>query len=283
MPMLEQLITRPDPLLYFAAIFPLSLIVLALGYRFASHYRVAEDEKAGRAFSLSQAAIFGLIALIMGFSFSFAAGRYEVRNTLVVSEADAIRATYLRGGFLPVARVAQFRKLLIEYTKMRLKAYSEVGNARAEQLTLAKSDQLQGLLWVAAASTARRDPRSPFYADLTRSVIDIIAMSEQQEAALNNHVPRVVIGIIFLCTLMGAFLVGLIFGRAKSPHFELAVMFCLLFSATVFTIIDLDHPQGGFINVDVAPLQLTLDDMTSASGRRLIRSPVPTPGNSIPP
>ena len=45
----------------------------------------------------------------------------------------------------------------------------------------------------------------------------------------------------------------------------LAVIFCALFAATVFTIIDLDHPQGGFVSVDIAPLQAALDDMTRRS------------------
>jgi len=262
--MLERLATRPDPLLYFLTVLPLSLLALALGYRYASRHGSADDERAGWAFSLGQAAIFGLIALIIGFSFSFAAGRYEARRALVVSEADAIRNAYLRGGFLPAAKVSRFRTLLIEYTKTRLKTYGEVGDMRAEQQSLGKSDELQVLLWTMASSTARRDPRSPFYVDLTRSIVEVVDASEEQEAALNNHVPRAVIGLVLLCTLMGAFLLGLTFGRAKSANAALSLMFCLLFAATVFTIIDLDHPQGGFIAVDIAPLQLTLDDMTRA-------------------
>jgi hypothetical protein len=38
-------------------------------------------------------------------------------------------------------------------------------------------------------------------------VIDTIAVADQQEAALNNHVPLAIIGIILLCTLVGAFLI----------------------------------------------------------------------------
>ena len=116
------------------------------------------------------------------------------------------------------------------------------------------------------------------YLDLSRSVIDTIAVADQQEAALNNHVPRAIIGIILLCTLVGAFLLGLTFGRAKAPNALLSALFCLLFAATVFTIIDLDHPQGGFIGVDVAPLQWILDDMTTAPESKLMGDPVRTPG-----
>jgi uncharacterized membrane protein len=262
--MLEKLATRPDPIVYFVVVLPLSLLVLALGYYLASRSRRPESAGHEWAFGVGQAAVFGLIAVILGFSFAFAASRYEARNALVVNEADAIRTAYLRAGFLRPDRAAAFRAVLLEYAGTRLQTYALVSDMRAETRSIAKSDALQERLWTLASATARRDPRSPFFVDLTRSVIDVIDVSEEQEAALNNHVPRDVLGIVLLSTLAGAFLLGLTFGRAKSRNTVLAVIFCALFAATVFTIVDLDHPQGGFVKVDVAPLQAVLDDM----GRR---------------
>jgi hypothetical protein len=273
----QQLTERPDPILYFIGVFPLSLIALACGYLYSLRYSRAEDERAGWAFGLGQAAIFGLIALILGFSFSFAAGRYEARRALVVTEAGAIWASYLRAGFLPTARAARFRSLLVAYTKTRLQTYAQVHDVRAERRSLAEARVLQGKLWEIASRAARRNP-SPSNADVTRSVIDTITVEDQQEAALNNHVPRAIIGLILLCTLVGGFLLGLTFGRAKAPNAMLSAIFCLLFAATVFTIIDLDHPQGGFIGVDVAPLKWILDDMTNAPESKLMRVPISTEG-----
>jgi hypothetical protein len=54
------------------------------------------------------------------------------------------------------------------------------------------------------ASAALRDQHNPFYVDLSRSVIQVIDVAEEQEAALNNHVPRAVIGLIPVSTLVGA-------------------------------------------------------------------------------
>ena len=203
--MLEKLATRPDPIVYLIVVLPLSLLVLALGYYLASRSRRPESAGHEWAFGVGQAAIFGLIALILGFSFSFAASRYEARNGLVVTEADAIRTAYLRAGFLRPDRAAAFRAILLDYTRTRLETYGLVGDVRSESRSIARSDTLQGSLWSLAAATARRDPRSPFFVDLTRSVIDLIDVSEEQEAALNNHVPRDVIGIVLLSTLGARF------------------------------------------------------------------------------
>lgn len=255
------MLDRPDPIIYFIVVLPLSLAAVAAGYRYAARWGQSKGEQDIWAFGLGQASIFGLIALILGFSFSFAAQRYEARRALVVNEADAITTAYLQGGFLPGAQAKRFRELLVAYTQTRLNTYAAVSDANAERRLTVTGKTLQARLWASASSAALRNPRNPFLLDLTTSVVEILDLSEQQAAALNNHVPRAIIGIDVLCTTFGAFLLGMTFGRAKSPHVVLACMFCLLFASTVFTIIDLDHPQGGLISVDVAPLQTALDDM----------------------
>jgi hypothetical protein len=277
--MFDVLSERPDPIFYFIVVFPLTLVALVLGYLYAYRYARSGSDRAGWAFGLGQAAVFGLIALILGFSFSYAAGRFEARSALVVDEASSIWSTYLRAGFLSPQQSAQFRKILTDYTTTRLQTYAEVRNMRSVDESLARGRIFQGQLWNIASRAARHNY---YYMDLTRSVIETIAVSDRQEAALNNHVPRAIIGIIFLSTLVGAFLLGLTFGRAKAPNPVLAVIFCLLFAATVFTIIDLDHPQGGFIGVDVQPLRDILHDMTSAPESKLMRTPITTQGGRTP-
>ena len=99
--MLDVLGARPDPhrILHraFSALAGRARCRLRVRRPFAARL---QGEKAEWAFGLGQAAVFGLIALILGFSFSFAAQRFEERRALVVSEADAIRTAYLRAGFL---------------------------------------------------------------------------------------------------------------------------------------------------------------------------------------
>ncbi|MGH8043660.1 MAG: hypothetical protein ACREOX_03540, partial [Stenotrophomonas sp.] len=44
--------------------------------------------------------VLGLLALLIGFTFSLALGRYDERRTLVVSEANALGTTWLRTDLL---------------------------------------------------------------------------------------------------------------------------------------------------------------------------------------
>jgi hypothetical protein len=175
---------RPNPILYFVLVLPLSLAALVAGYRHAFRHGERESEKGGWAYGLGQAAIFGLIALILGFSFSFAAERYEGRRELVVAEANAIGTAGLRGGFLPTAQRAEFRDLLIAYTRTRLATYADVNDALAERRDIDAGKALQGRMWVVASGAARRDPRDQYVLNLTRSVVETIDVSREQAAAL---------------------------------------------------------------------------------------------------
>jgi hypothetical protein len=58
------------------------------------------EQEAGAADSAVKGAVAGLAALLLAFSFSLAAGRYDQRNTLVVREANSIRNAWLRADLL---------------------------------------------------------------------------------------------------------------------------------------------------------------------------------------
>ncbi len=261
--MLENLANRPDPVAYLVIIVPLSLVALVVGYVLAARYRRIEDTAAESAFGLAQTAIFGLIALILAFSFAFAAERFEARRALVVAEANAISTAFARAAFLPEARRPVFRRALIDYTRARLETYASVADAPSHLRSIERGKALQGNLWEIASNAARTDPRNLLYEKVADSVSETIDVADEQSAAFNNHVPLPIIGIALLSTIVGALLLGVTFGRAKAPNAALSAIFCVLFAATIFTIIDLDHPAGGFISVDAAPLQATLDDMTA--------------------
>jgi hypothetical protein len=255
---------RPNPLVYFAAALPISLITLVIGYRVAARYRNNTNDRESWAWGLGHTAMFGLIALILAFSYSRAADRFEARGGLVVREANAIRNAYLGASFLPAAEVARFRDSLIGYAKGCLDVYASVHDPNLERRAIESSDVHLGQLWTIASGDARRKTRNSTF-DLTRAVIDIDDVGEEQTAAFNSHVPSVIIGLVALATLSAAFLFGLCLGRVNFPNAVLATIFCLLFSATFFTVLDLDQPQGGFIGIDVSPLESTLSYMVRDS------------------
>src|SRR6185369_12534948 len=68
-----------------------------------------------------QGAVLGLLGLLLAFTFSMAAERYNARRALVLNEANSVGTTYLRASLLPDAHQAPVRDLLQRYVDVRLK------------------------------------------------------------------------------------------------------------------------------------------------------------------
>src|ERR1700678_3631338 len=62
-----------------------------------------------------EAAVLGLLALMISFSFAMALSLFEARRDAVLNEANAIGTTALRARLLPAPHDAQTVKLLREY------------------------------------------------------------------------------------------------------------------------------------------------------------------------
>ena len=67
-------------------------------------------------FGVLQAALLGLVALILAFGLTMAVGRYDARRAAVVDEANAIGTTYLRAQTLREPIRTRSLEDLVRYT-----------------------------------------------------------------------------------------------------------------------------------------------------------------------
>jgi hypothetical protein len=250
--MIVSFLTEADPLAFLAVVLILSLVSVYVGYTLATRAPLGLDNRDEAAFGLGQAAVFGLIALLLAFSFSFAAERFEARRAILVQEAVASGDVQEYALFLPVKQRETVRNLLHDYLRARLADYARINHPDAPA---SDSESVYEHMAELVAADVRGDPRNLGYQTLATSLNEMGKRAQEQNAALTNHVPIAILGIVLFSTLLGAGLLGLTFGRVRAPNRALCAIFCLLFAATVYAIVDLDHPRGGFIGVDVTPLQ----------------------------
>src|SRR5277367_4540847 len=69
------------------------------------------------------AATLTLLGLIIGFSFSMATARYDLRKSYEEEEANAIGTEYIRADLLPEPDRTQVRDLLRQYTDLRIQYF----------------------------------------------------------------------------------------------------------------------------------------------------------------
>jgi hypothetical protein len=211
--------------------------------------------------STIQGSILGLQALLLGFSFALAAGRFSDRSQLIVQEANAIGTAALRCDLMVPARRDEARELLRQYTEQRI-AFFDARETDARAKAVEASERLQGRVWGIVAAAAKAMPE--FSEVLLPPVNEMIDLHGSRVAAGRRHMPGVLLGLLIVCSLVSMAAVGYGCGVAGRRNAVMTTALALLFAATLWAIIDMDHPRRGLIRVSQQPM-LDLRESLKAS------------------
>ena len=247
----------------------ITLFVILLGGMFGG-FLLGKDaarrgeQEAGAADSAVKGAVAGLAALLLAFSFSLAANRYDQRNTLVLREANSIRDTWLRADLLEEPTRSRIQQLLHDYLDARLKYIGAGFNPTQIGAAAMASEQLQQQIWQVISEQSRINPQPRNVSTMVPVVSEMIDAGAAIEAAYSNTVPAIVLILLFGAIIFTGLLVGHSFGRAGRRYVFTAVVFALLVTLVVSVILDLDRPRRGVIRENFGPLENLRATMRSA-------------------
>jgi hypothetical protein len=230
-------------------------LVLILGAGEAGHWLgVRAARRGAAAVSTLEGAILGLLALMIGFTFSMALSRFEARRDGAVIEAAAIGTTALRARLLPAPHDRDSVKLLREYVQIRLDlAQGPVGRAEFER-AIARSNLLQEAIWQQAQAVAAKDNAMVPTGLFIQSLNEMIDNQEKRLSAMTNRLPLVVIAALYAMCIMGVGFAGYGSG-VESKRTRVPVLITGILVATMVLLIqDIDRPGSGFIRVSQQPL-----------------------------
>lgn len=224
------------------------------GYRLGRRRDNPEDASALSHIGALQAALLGLLALLLGFTFSMAVSRFDTRKALVLEEANVIGTAQLRSMLLPSPFREDTGAILNQYIEARL-AFHDAGNdttaiARAD----ATANQLQVRLWSAARTLAEQDPRSAPVALFIESLNDVFDAQEKRRTALENHVPVSVIYLLVMVSGIALSFVAYSGAMGTRRRHGSTWLFGLLVALVLTIIIDIDRPRRGLIQIGQEPM-----------------------------
>jgi hypothetical protein len=110
------------PAILFLVTIPVLWLLTLCGVWLSKRYPLDEDMR--EDFAVLQGAALTLLGLLVAFSFSMAAGRYDQRKNLEEAEANAIGTEYVRAALLPAADADKLRRLLKSYLHRRIEFYT---------------------------------------------------------------------------------------------------------------------------------------------------------------
>src|SRR5262245_32140717 len=195
-----------------------------------------------------ETSVFGLMGLLIAFTFGSAAVRFETRRNLVVEEANDIGTAYLRLDLLPPAAQPPLREAFRHYVDTRLAVYRSLPDLDAAKADLDRMAQLQMEIWNGAvAASADSLPSTRML--LLPALNDMIDITTTRTVAIRTHTPEIIFGMLAITMLASALLAGMDMSRSglSWPH---VVAFAAVLTIAFYVILDLEYPRVGFIRID---------------------------------
>jgi hypothetical protein len=230
------------------------MLFLELGRRVGIYRKRVDPNGAVKGLGAVEGAIFGLMGLLIAFTFSGAGGRFEHRRELITQETNAIGTAWLRLDELPSADQPAMRQLFREYLDARLGIYRGVaeGDEQAARAENNRATQLQSKIWAGAISACKAPQPGPICVSLLPALNDMIDITTTRTTAMENHPPRVVFIMLIAVALVCAMLAGYDQAEAETRNWLHIAGFALIMTITRYVIVDLEYPRIGFIRIDSA-------------------------------
>jgi hypothetical protein len=182
--------------------------------------------------------VLGLLAFVLGFTFTVAARHFDERNQALDEETASIRTAYHRADLLPEPNRTQLISLLREYVDLRLQV---AGSANVDEV-ITRLRQIQDQLWSEAVS-AHTNGQAPPAAILQalNEVIDV--SSERMLTRMKSRIPENVWVFLYAMTIIAVTAAGYHSGLGgKHRHSIAAVAYALAFAGVLVMIADADKP-----------------------------------------
>ena len=235
-----------------------------LGFRLGRRKRPKVDEDDRSQIITIQGAMLGLLALLLGFTFSMAMSRFELRKQQILDESNAIGTTYLRAQLMPEPPRKEVADLLRRYVEVRLQFYQAGMEGQEFQTAVDQTEWLQLQLWSRAGAWAAKDPRAVTAGLFLQSLNEVIDLHSKGLTALQNHVPEIILVLLYFVALVAIGLIGYGCGLAGRRNFLVTLVASLLIAAVILVIIDLDRPQRGLIRVGLGRMVELRDSLKQA-------------------
>ena len=202
----------------------------------------------GRDYLLT--AMLGLMALLLGFTFSLALNRFEGRRELVVKEANALESAWMYAQALREPDRAAVSTVLRDYAMVRVRWSESYAGRDQKELP----QQLQSRLWAATMTAARNEPSFAVGRGLAESVSTSFDLATSRLAARTADIPDRVLNVLLLYVALSVMVLGQVSATRDGLHRLSTWLLLLLLTLALMIILDLDRTDSGAIMVSQQPM-----------------------------
>jgi hypothetical protein len=216
-------------------------------FRWLKKHRNAEEVN---AFGAVQGSLLGLLALLLGFTFSMSNSNYDRRIDVIREEANAIGTAVLRADLYPDSIRQAYLKDFKAYLDTRIEFYAAGTDLKRIYQTLDERQLIQDRLWARASSIAREPMFVVPNNQMIPALNDMFDAVTTRNVALLKRVPEIILWVLIVLCATSAFTFG--YSQGEKPDWIMNLGFAIMICLALYLVIDLDRSRRGVINTAFA-------------------------------
>jgi hypothetical protein len=226
------------------------LLLLEVGRKLGVRRLARHPDGAPAGFGALEGSIFGLMGLVVAFTFSGAATRFDTRRHLIVQEANAIDTAWRRLDMLPPGAQPALRETFRRYVEARVAVYRKLPDVHAAMEELSLAAALQGEIWAQAVAAVRTEDGQHAIMLILPALNEMFNITTTRTLATKMHPPTIIFVMLGVLPLANSLLAGYGMATGKKRSWMHVLGFVMVMAGTVYVILELEFPRQGFIRLD---------------------------------
>jgi len=235
---------------FVVGLFSAMLLLLEVGRRIGARHMAVDPEGAKAGHGVIVGVVFSLLSLLLAFTFSGAASRFDARRQLAVQETNTLSKAYYVLNLFPQSVQAKLKNSFRGYVDAELQAIKALPDQHAAELAYSRSSALKLDIQNQVIAICQ-DPGSQALGAyvLLPAVNDWIANSTNRIVAANTHPPIAIYVVLVGLALMSSLIAGYAMAEAKARSWLHVLGFAAVVTIIIYIIIDLELPRVGLIRL----------------------------------
>ena len=207
-------------------------------------------------------AVFGLLALLLGFTLAISLGGWDNRRAVMIDESNAIGTLSLRAGLFEPSIRDPLRASLLEYTDARIELAVSGRDFDTYNAAKKKSEKLHSKIWSAVEQAGAMETSNAKLSSLITAANELIDLHELRISAVEVFLPASLFLILLSVATVAIYFIAWSFGAVGHGGRIAVLLLGLLIGTIIFLIMDVNRPQRGTFQVGIETLERARDSIS---------------------
>lgn len=235
---------------YGVIIFIAIILGIEAGHRIGNRHLALDPEGARQGIGAIEGAVFGLLALLIAFTFSGAASRLDQRRALIVAETNAMGTAWLRLDLLPASEQPGVRQAFRDYVDARIEYYRDLREDQVDEAAHDRANALQRSIWKSTIGALQKMPTPTLGTSVLQAQNEMFDITTIRAVAHETHPPLIIYLMLVTMTLVSAVLIGYGMAGTAQRHWLHSLGYATVMVCVLYVILDFEYPRFGIIRVD---------------------------------